>query len=245
MICPPFIPPFIVFLLGSIIAFVDANSRAGYLNHALNATDILNQQWYNRSSGLWQNFWWNSGAALATIGDVALLDKNFKSTATEMFSDILVAAKMSNGGTFLNTFFDDEGWWAMGWIKAYDVTKDPKYLAAAQEILEDMLTGQKATCGGIWWSKDRVSNSAISNQLFLAVASSLANRVGRENQYRDIALKQATWILSSGMINGNSTFNDGLDISNCKLIGPVYSYNQGVILVSVDDSRIEGMLDLR
>lgn len=146
-----------------------------------------------------------------------------------MLSDILVSAKASNGGTFLNTFYDDEGWWAMGWIKAYDVTKDTKYLAASEEIFKDMLTGQDAKCGGIWWSKDKVSNSAISNQLFLAVAASLANRV-KDKQYHEVAQQQVNWILSSGMMNGNSTFNDGLDITNCKLTGPVYSYNQGVIL---------------
>lgn len=208
---------------------VDAASKAVYLEHAMNATDVLNDRWYSRSNGRWQDFWWNTGATLATIGDVALVIDDFKPTASEMFSNILVAAKASNGGTFLDTFFDDEGWWALGWIKAYDVTNDTKYLLAAQEIFKDMLTGQNAKCGGIWWSKDRVSNSAISNQLFLAVAASLANRVGG-HQYRDVAQKQVDWLLSSGMMNDNSTFNDGLDISTCKLTGPVYSYNQGVIL---------------
>jgi predicted alpha-1,6-mannanase (GH76 family) len=218
-------------LSASLPTSVEGTSRTVYLDHAMNATDVLNERWYNRSSGLWQEFWWNSGAALATIGDVALLNTDFKATASAMFGDIVVAAKASNHGTFLNTFFDDEGWWAMGWIKAYDVTHDTKYLAVAQEIFEDMATGQQATCGGIWWSKDRTSNSAISNQLFLAVAASLANRVEDQRQkYGEIAQSQVDWLLSSGMVNDNSTFNDGLDISTCKLTGPVYSYNQGVIL---------------
>lgn len=212
-------------------SIVDATSKAVYLDHAMNATDVLNQRWYSQSSGLWQDFWWNSGATLATIGDVALVNNVFKETANEIFSDILVSARASGGGTFLNAFFDDEGWWAMGWIKAYDVTKDKKYLSAAQEIFEDMLTGRGATCGGIWWSKEHVSNSAISNQLFLAAAASLANRVkGGDHQYQKIAQKQVDWLLPSGMMNDNDTFNDGLDISDCKLTGPVYSYNQGPIL---------------
>lgn len=212
-------------------SMADASPRGVYLHQAMNATEVLNEQWYNRSSGLWQGFWWNSGATLATIGDVALANDGFKETASEMFSEILVAAKATNHGSFLNTFFDDESWWAMGWIKAYDVTKEPKYLSAAQTIFDDMLTGQGATCGGIWWSKERVSNSAISNQLFLAVAASLANRVHFEiPRYRKIAQKQVDWLLPSGMMNDNSTFNDGLCIPSCKLVGPVYSYNQGVIL---------------
>lgn len=222
----------ILSLLSGLPSYADATSKVDYLNHAMNATSVLNRQWYNRSTGLWQELWWNSGATLATIGDVVLINDEFRSTATGMLSDILVAAKAFNGGSFLNQFFDDEGWWAMGWIKAYDVTKDTKYLAAAQDIFKDMLTGQKAKCGGIWWSKDKAYNAAIANQLFLAVAASLANRVGG-HQYREIAQKQVDWLLSSGMVNGNSTFNDGLNVLNCKRIGDVFSYNQGVILLGL------------
>lgn len=226
--------PFLILILLlalQVFPFANAASRHTYLDHATNANGVLNHRWYNSSNGLWQDLWWNSGATLATIGDLALLDDRFKATASDVFSEILVAAKAHNGGTFLNDFYDDEGWWAMGWIKAYDVTKEKKYLEAAQDIFEDMLTGQGAKCGGIWWSKEHLYNAAISNQLFLAVAASLANRVkGDRRRYQKIAQKQVDWLLVSGMINDNGTFNDGLDVSNCKLTGPVYSYNQGVIL---------------
>jgi predicted alpha-1,6-mannanase (GH76 family) len=107
-----------------------ASPQPDYIARTLNATDVLNDQYYNQTTGLWQDFWWNTGAILSTIGDVALLCPEFKSTAEDIFDNTLTAAKASNNGNFLNEYYDDEGWWAMGWIKAYDVTGDNKYLVS-------------------------------------------------------------------------------------------------------------------
>ncbi|SMY29540.1 unnamed protein product [Zymoseptoria tritici ST99CH_1A5] len=218
-----------------------ATSKTDFLYRALNATDVLNEQYYNHISGLWQNFWWNSGAILSTIGDVALLYPDFKTTAKDIFSNTLFAAKASNNGDFLNEYYDDEGWWAMGWIKAYDITKEVRYLHEAQTIHLDLLTSLTTRChnGGNWWSKTQDSLPSISAQLYLAVTASLANRLAAFPRlpttadvpdYTALALSQADWLLSCGMRNENGTFNDGLSLSTCAPIGPVYSYNQGVIL---------------
>ncbi|KAF2159217.1 glycoside hydrolase family 76 protein [Zasmidium cellare ATCC 36951] len=208
-----------------------AATKQEYIDHTLNASDILNQQWYSQNDGMWQELWWNSGAILATIGDVALLNDGFKQTAVDIYSKSLTAAKAANGNSWLNEFYDDEGWWAMGWIKAYDVTQDTKYLDAANEIFNDLLTGNDATCGGHWWSKDKTDNTAIGNELYLAIAASLANRMDDGTSYQKYAQSQLDWFLGAGFFNENHTISDGLNVSsNCERIGAVYSYNQGVIL---------------
>ena len=52
---------------------------------------------------------------------------------------------------FINEFFDDEGWWALAWIRAHDLgvqgLGDQRYLQEAQDIFEDMKKGA-STCGG-------------------------------------------------------------------------------------------------
>lgn len=57
---------------------------------------------------------------------------------------------------FINNYYDDEGWWALAWVRAFDVTGNTEYLDMAESIFADMQGGVNGTCGGgIWWSKDR------------------------------------------------------------------------------------------
>ncbi|KAJ2970854.1 hypothetical protein NQ176_g7982 [Zarea fungicola] len=132
---------------------------------------------------------------------------------------------------FLNDYYDDEGWWALALIRAYDVTYNNKYLEAAVTVFKDMQTGLGGPCnGGIYWSKDRTYVNAIANELYLSVAASLANRIPGNSQYRTIAQDQWSWFSNSGMINSENLINDGLD-GSCKNNGEAtWSYNQGVIL---------------
>jgi predicted alpha-1,6-mannanase (GH76 family) len=68
---------------------------------------------------------------------------------------------------FLNNYYDDEGWWALAWIRAFDWTQNPAYLNMASSIFDDMAGGWDDTCGGgIWWSKANTYKNAIANELF-------------------------------------------------------------------------------
>lgn len=51
--------------------------------------------------------------------------------------------KASTG--FTNNFYDDEGWWALAWLKIFDLTHDRRYLQSAIELFEDMTGGYNAT----------------------------------------------------------------------------------------------------
>lgn len=137
---------------------------------------------------------------------------------------------------FINDYYDDEGWWALAWIRAYDVTGHAPYLTVAESIFHDMQGGLvNATCGGgIWWNKDRTYKNAIANELYLSVAASLANRASNASAYLAVAEGQWAWFQGSGMINKHNLVNDGLIINaNGTCVnngGETWSYNQGVIL---------------
>ena len=190
------------------------------------------QTWYVRSTGLYQTTgWWNSANVLTMLADYSLAAKS--SSYNTVISNSFQQAQKTNSG-FLNNYYDDEGWWALAWIAAYDLTHTQQYLDMAASIFTDMSGGWDSTCGGgIWWSKDKTYKNAIANELFLSVAAHLANRVAPADRagYLAWANKEWAWFQQSGMINGQSLINDGLDLSTCKNNGQnTWSYNQGVIL---------------
>ena len=132
---------------------------------------------------------------------------------------------------YLNGYYDDEGWWALAWLKVYDLTYDERYINAAIRIFDDMTHGYPAQCGGIWWDKSQTANVAISNELFFTIAAQLANRVANRAYYRQWALIMWQWFEGSGLINAQNNIDNGLDLSTCRPNeGFIWSHNQGVII---------------
>lgn len=217
-----------------------------YLHRSAAAIESL-QGWYMPSTGLYQSTgWWNSANAMTVLVDYTRVSKS-KQYAS-VFSNTFAAAQKTNPG-FLNKFYDDEGWWALAWIDAYDATRNPQYLSMAESIFSDMTGGWDDSCGGgIWWSKDKEYKNAIANELFLSVAAHLANRTlgAAHRRYLDWGNKDWAWFLASGMINSKNLINDGLGKSpgqtsgvGCANNGQTpWSYNQGVILGGLTELSI-------
>ena len=138
---------------------------------------------------------------------------------------------------FVNMYYDDDGWWALAWIDAYDVTGNPAYLSMAETIFTSITGAWDSTCGGgVWWSTARTYKNAIPNELFLTIAAKLANRTSgsASASYLNWAQQEWAWFKNSGMINAQNLINDGLNSSNPNACtnngGTTWSYNQGVIL---------------
>ena len=190
------------------------------------------QAWYDEPTGLWKTTgWWNSANAMTTLADEARIAHTHE--FDPVFANTFTAAQKKAAG-FLNDYYDDEGWWALGWIDAYDATRRGEYLAMAESIFHDMSGGWSDACGGgIWWSKERKYKNAIANELFLSVAAHLAMRAknrGERKQYRDWAEREWQWFAHSGMINSDGLINDGLDAKCENNHQTTWTYNQGVVL---------------
>lgn len=193
------------------------------------------QRWYEPATGLYKTTgWWNSGNATTTLADYSRV-----SGSTEyvpVLANTFLKAQNKFPG-FLNDFYDDEGWWALAWVDAYDVTGDKAYLAMAESIFADMAASWDDTCsGGIWWSREKKYKNAIANELFLSVAAHLANRIpAKKAEYLGWANREWAWFTKTGMINTQGLVNDGLKIDPvtkaCTNNGhKTWSYNQGVVL---------------
>ncbi|KAL9126009.1 MAG: hypothetical protein Q9217_004873 [Psora testacea] len=140
--------------------------------------------------------------------------------------------KVTGFDGFINDYYDDEGWWALAWLKAYDLTNSSQYLQTAVHIFHDMSLGwNNGSCGGVWWNKNKTAINAISNELFLNVAAHLANRAPNKQYYLNWASKVWSWFQGTGMISVRYNINDGIDLLTCRNdLGTVWSYTQGVIL---------------
>lgn len=209
--------------------------------------------------------WWNSANAITALTDymritgtkkyTGVLANTYKQAQITIPKEQRTDPKKELTGFpgFVNNYYDDEGWWALAWIDAYDLTHDPRYLAMARSIFDDMAASWDDTCGGgIWWSKDRKYKNAIANELFFSVAAHLASRVYSADgqKYADWASREWKWFYATGMINGDHLVNDGLTIdaspgkcsNNQKT---VWTYNQGVLIGALAEwSRTGGGADI-
>ncbi|KAL1798143.1 hypothetical protein ACET3X_002180 [Alternaria dauci] len=219
------------------------------------------QKWYNTSTGLWESTgWWNGANVLTMIGDFAKAapgDMLLQDLARNVFATALLKAPAKNpqpgiedthdSNSFyhpahtpdycdwLDGYYDDDLWWALAWINAYDVTSEAAYLVLAEDIFIAVSRTWGTCCfnGGIYWSWRQDYVNAIANELFFSTAAHLANRVqGRRKRavYLAWAEKSLLWFLKSGMMTENGITNDGLT-ADCENNGmTAWSYNQGVIL---------------
>ena len=134
---------------------------------------------------------------------------------------------------FINDYYDDEGWWALAWIKAYDLTQKDYHLATATSLFRDMAAGwDDKICGGVWWNKHEKRINAIENELFISVGAHLANRPTTDKEYfLNWVLKAWTWFQGTHMEDVRGSIADGIDLHTCQTnYKEVWSYNQGVIL---------------
>jgi predicted alpha-1,6-mannanase (GH76 family) len=171
--------------------------------------------------------WWESANALE-----ATIDYMRASGSREFISDLdqTYHAHHDRDG-FRNSFYDDEGWWALAWIDAYDLTRSPEYLRQAQDIFADMTGGWDGTCGGgIWWSKARHYKNAIANELFLQVAIGLHNRTPGDTGYAEWAAREWAWFQGTGLLTPSHLVLDGLAACKPDLNTPAWTYNQGVLI---------------
>lgn len=232
-----------------------STTSGDYITFASKAAQALQTHWYNESAGLWtlqepipassNEYWWQSANSLETIIDYMAASRS------SQYLDVISNVFAKNDG-FSNHFtcnknygepcaYDDEGWWAIAWIKAYDLTGEERYLDTAKFIFDDMTRGWDNVCGGgVWWTTEKTYKNAIPNELFLVIASRLHQRsqsADGTSSYLDWAQKEWDWFRNSGMINESNLVNDGLDMVTCENNGGItWSYNQGVIL--------GGLLDL-
>jgi predicted alpha-1,6-mannanase (GH76 family) len=128
------------------------------------------QRWYNPRTGLWKTAgWWNCANALTAVIQHSQRtgERRYRYVIETTFGQ---AQRVSLG--FSNEYYDDDGWWALAWIAAFDLTGEMKYLDLSRKLFAGMAAGWDDVCGGgLWWTRERRYKNAIPNELFLLIAA--------------------------------------------------------------------------
>ena len=204
------------------------------------------QQWYNSETGLWETTsWWNGANALTAlikygkltdndslvkvVENTFLKTKQFEVPATEKTNAWICT-------NYINDYYDDEGWWALAWLDAWEWTGNKEYLEMARYIFKDITLGWDETCGGgILWEKGIGYKGTISNELTLLLAARLhlakTDEVGGKSCLQ-WSVDIWNWMLSVNLINEKGQVQDGVGErrGDCKINPRVWTYNQGVLL---------------
>jgi hypothetical protein len=256
-----------VLLAGLVLASAppcatDLNAQT-YPQKTGDGVSLLQSSYYQSSNGMWispPDEWWNSANSVTVLANYERVsdDTSYTSALSNTFS-VAPGAETSYKGVsysnFENGWGDDEAWWALGWVDAYDATNTSSYLSMAETIFSDISANgwDTTTCGGGVWqdyagqlNKQNLKTykNAITNELFLLLAAKLANRTTGSTSagYLNWAQTEWNWFKASGMINSQNLINDGLNSSNpnaCVNNGQAeYTYNQGVILAGLAELYI-------
>ncbi len=105
---------------------------------------------YDQRSAVWPTTgWWNSANALTALTEHMITsgDRRYVWLLENTYTKKRNAAQ----GNFINDFTDDTGWWALAWIRAYDLTGDNRYLNTARRGVDFMWSNHDDVCGGGLW----------------------------------------------------------------------------------------------
>ena len=236
------ITPFVIVIMFSLM-FNSCKKDNQYEQYA-KTTSITLQKWYNVETGLYETTsWWNAANALTAIIDYSRLTESQEyldviENTFEICKEFEVQMPDPKNNwicrNYINDYYDDEGWWILAWIEAFELTNDDKYLEMARITFADMATGWDSVCGGgVYWKKPNIGKSAVQNELFMLAAIRLHQRGGGETlgkSYLEWAEDTWKWFLNSGMINEIYLVENGLN-KQCELnVANYHTYNQGIIL---------------
>jgi predicted alpha-1,6-mannanase (GH76 family) len=187
------------------------------------------QRWYNPRTGLWKTAgWWNSANALTAV--IQHSQRTGEHRYRYVVETTFGRAGRVNPG-FSNEYYDDDGWWALAWIAAFDLTGEARYLDLARALFAGMAAGWDDVCGGgLWWTRGKTYKNAIPNELFLLIAGRVHQRGGGG---LDWALREWEWFAASGLIGPAGLVNDGLSPEAAGCLnngGTTWTYNQGVVI---------------
>ncbi len=193
------------------------NASGSYFNYGSNGSDMGFQYWPNAH-------------AMDVLIDAFIRTNDNKYSA--YFDKWFNGIKSKNGNTYHNVFYDDMEWNALTFLRLYGVTKDEKYLDAAKDLWNDIISGwnDDYASGGIAWKKDMVySKNACSNGPAAILAARLYN-ITKTDSCRQWAQKIYEWEKNTLYEWATGGIYDNINGESGVINDAVLTYNTGTFI---------------
>lgn len=177
--------------------------------------------------GLYTDYWWEAQLWEAVMDR---FERTGDPQARAMIDDVFAGFREQYPDFRENDWNDDIGWWALGSSRAYELTGDPQYLAAAEEMFEHVAAFEDDTYGGgIWWKNvdvgdgTRNQKNVATNAPAVVTAMRLHEATG-DPGYRATAERIYAWL--DGGFNVGGHLRDHVEGSG-QYVDWDWTYNQG------------------
>lgn len=172
--------------------------------------------------------YWPNAHAMDVVIDAYLRTNDSKYSA--YFDKWFVGVKIKNGNTYENAYVDDMEWNALTMIRLYNITKDQKYLDAAQQLWgwikdawsEDVGGGIR-WCTGSWvtFTKNACSNAPA------AIIGARLYKITENEQDLEWAKKIYDWQKQTLVVSSTGEVKDNIIVESGEVKGSALTYNEG------------------
>jgi uncharacterized protein YyaL (SSP411 family) len=228
-------------------------SPPAYLERAHEVSQYIQETFWDERAGLYKrstsdarpDFMWPNGVAFSSLVAAArhaprdyrpVLDRFF--TALNAYWDANAKvpgyepAPTRGGGH--DKYYDDNAWLVIGFLEAFELTRDRKYLVRAEETLKFVLSGwDEQLGGGIWWHeahKDGTKNTCSNAPAALGCLR-LARIKGPE-PYLGRATKIVRWTLEN-LQDKDGLFDDRKVVATGEVKKGKLTYNTALMIRSL------------
>lgn len=183
------------------------------------------------NGGLYTDYWWEA-QLWETVIDA--YERTGSATYRQMIADVYDGFFSTYPNWSDNAFNDDIGWWALGSIRAYELTGELRYRTRAKEMFDFVYNSGAYTSdygGGIWWN--RINFLTQKNVVTNATAAIIAMRLKRalnDPSYATKAQNLFAWVRSRLYAGGGLVYDNVSGSGNGTVATWEYTYNFGTFL---------------
>ncbi|SEG92011.1 Predicted alpha-1,6-mannanase, GH76 family [Nonomuraea solani] len=174
--------------------------------------------------GLYTDFWWE-----AQLWELVMDAYQRTGSATyRRMIDEVYDGFVAYYPTFVNDYNDDIGWWALASARAYEITRDARYLTRSRSLFDQIWAEHDSTYGGgIWWRRSVHNQKNVATNAPAALTAAKLYAATGDAAYLTRAQSLFAWLKANLQESGH--VYDHIEGSGT-LVKWDFSYNFGTYI---------------